>query len=104
LIPVAVVGILLTFVLVRFTPESAWMLPGLWQILFSLGIFASCRLLPKTLFAGGAWYLTTGLVCLATGSNRESWSPWAMGVPFGLGQLMVAGILHHALGDLHDEE
>jgi hypothetical protein len=24
-----------------FCPESLWMLPGLWQILFSLGIFAS---------------------------------------------------------------
>jgi hypothetical protein len=104
LIPVGVAGILLTFVLMRFAPESAWMLPGLWQILFSLGIFASCRLLPKGLFAGGAWYLTTGLVCLAIGSRGASWSPWAMAIPFGVGQLMIAGILYRALGDSHDEE
>jgi hypothetical protein len=104
LIPVGVAGILLTFVLVRFAPESTWMLPGLWQILFSLGIFASCRLLPKGLFAGGAWYLTTGLVCLAIGSRGASWSPWAMAIPFGAGQLMIAGILYRALGDSHDEE
>jgi hypothetical protein len=104
LIPVGVAGILLTFVLVRFAPESTWMLPGLWQILFSLGIFASCRLLPKGLFAGGAWYLTTGLVCLAIGSRGASWSPWMMAIPFGVGQLMTAGILYRALGDSHDEE
>jgi hypothetical protein len=104
LIPVGVAGILLTFVLVRFAPETTWMLPGLWQILFSLGIFASYRLLPKGLFAGGAWYLTTGLVCLAIGSRGVSWSPWAMAIPFGVGQLMVAGILYRALGDSHDEE
>jgi hypothetical protein len=104
LIPVGVAGVLLTFVLVRFAPESTWMLPGLWQILFSLGVFASCRLLPKGLFAGGAWYLTTGLVCLAVGSRGASWSPWAMAIPFGVGQLMIAGILYRALGDSHDEE
>ena len=26
-----------------FAPDNLWMLPGLWQILFSLGVFASCR-------------------------------------------------------------
>jgi hypothetical protein len=104
LIPVAVTGGLLTFVLVRFAPESTWMLPGLWQILFSLGIFASCRLLPKALFAAGAWYLVTGLVCLAAGSNEDSWSPWRMGVPFGIGQFLMASILHRSLGGADAEE
>jgi hypothetical protein len=104
LIPVAVAGALLTFVLLRFASESAWMLPGLWQILFSLGIFASCRLLPKALFAAGAWYLTTGLVCLAMGPGGESLSPWTMGLSFGLGQFVMAGILHRALGDIDGEE
>jgi hypothetical protein len=103
LIPVAVAGGLLTFVLVRFAPDAAWMLPGLWQILFSLGVFASCRLLPKSLFAAGAWYLTTGLVCIAAGPEGNSWtpspwSPWSMGLPFGVGQLLMAGILYRALG------
>jgi hypothetical protein len=104
LIPIAVAGALLTFVLVRFVPESTWMLPGLWQIFFSLGIFASCRLLPKALFVAGAWYLMTGLVCLAVGANEDSWSPWTMGLPFGIGQFMMAGILNHALGGFDGEE
>jgi hypothetical protein len=96
LLPPSVAGTLITFVLVRFAPQSLWMLPGLWQILFSLGIFASCRLLPKALFAGGVWYLACGLVCLAVGGN--AWSPLAMGIPFGFGQLMMAAILYRALG------
>jgi hypothetical protein len=104
LIPVAVAGASLTFVLVRFVPLSVWMLPGLWQILFSLGIFASCRRLPNTLFAAGAWYLTTGLICIAGGSNEDSLAPWRMGVPFGVGQLLMAGLLHRALGGLDGEE
>jgi hypothetical protein len=102
LIPVGVAGMLLTIVLVRFSAESLWMLPGLWQILFSLGIFASCRLLPRGLFAVGAWYLACGLVCLSIGGN--SWSPWAMGIPFGVGQFMMAGILYRALGGFDGEE
>src|SRR5262249_13935785 len=39
-LPCLVAGGLLTFVLARYAPESLWMLPGLWQIFFSLGIFA----------------------------------------------------------------
>ena len=98
LIPVAVAGALLTFVLVRFAPESTWLLPGLWQILYSLGIFASCRLLPKSLFAAGAWYLAAGLINVAWGAEGEAFSPWRMGLPFGIGQLLMAGILYRTLG------
>lgn len=104
LVPPAVTGALLTFVLVRFAPESLWMLPGLWQILFSLGVFASCRLLPKALFAAGVWYLASGLICLAIGTSGAAWSPWAMGIPFGVGQLLVAAILHRSLGEFDGEE
>jgi hypothetical protein len=102
LIPVGVAGALLTFVLVRFSAESLWMLPGLWQLFFSLGIFASCRLLPKALFTAGSWYLATGLVCLAI--HDGSWSPWAMGIPFGIGQFIMSAILYCTLGGLHGEE
>jgi hypothetical protein len=98
LIPVGVAGALLTFVLLRFAPESLWLMPGLWQILFSLGIFASCRFLPRALFVAGAWYLSSGLVCIAIAASGGAWSPWLMGIPFGVGQLMMAGILHYSLG------
>jgi hypothetical protein len=104
LIPVGVAGALLTFVLLRFAPDSLWLMPGLWQILFSLGIFASCRFLPRTLFAAGAWYLSAGLVCIAIAAAGGAWSPWLMGVPFGIGQLMMAAILHHSLGGADGED
>src|SRR6202163_1314969 len=35
-IPAGVAGALLTFVLFRFAPQSLWMLPGLWPIVFTL--------------------------------------------------------------------
>ena len=75
------------------------MLPGLWELIFSLGVFASCRFLPRQMFAVGVWYLAAGLFCLAAGSSTQALSPWSMGVPFGVGQLLVAGVLQFGYGE-----
>jgi hypothetical protein len=90
--PSAAAGLLITIVLVRAAPEVLWMLPGLWQVIFSLGVFSSCRFLPRPMVAAGAWYLLTGMVAIALGEGR-AFSPWVMGIPFGVGQMLVAGIL-----------
>jgi hypothetical protein len=85
-------GALVTIVLIRYVPVALWMLPGIWQIIFSLGVFSSCRFLPRPMAAAGAWYLLTGLTCITLADSRAL-SPWAMGIPYGAGQLLVAGIL-----------
>lgn len=90
--PCLLAGGLLTVVIARSRPEYLEMLPGLWQILFSLGVFASCRLLPRATWAVAAFYLATGLICLSLGSSALS--PWAMGLPFGVGQLLAASVLY----------
>jgi len=101
-LPAGLAGVLLTGVLLRFMPENLWMLPGLWQVVFSLGVFASCRFLPRPMLMVGAWYLGTGLVCLVQARGQDAFSPWAMGAPFAVGQLMVAGVLQfYSRGD-HD--
>lgn len=92
-LPAIVAGLLLTVVLFRYAPQGLWMLPGLWQVVFSLGVFASCRFLPRAMFAAGIWYLCCGLMCLSIGAGQRALGPWMMGVPFGLGQLIVAGVL-----------
>ncbi len=90
--PCLLAGGLLTVVIARSRPDYLEMLPGLWQVLFSLGVFASCRLLPRATWAVAAFYLGTGLICLSLGSSALS--PWAMGVPFGIGQLFAASVLY----------
>ena len=94
-LPALVVGLLLTAMLIWVAPQELWMLPGLWQLLFSLGVFASCRFLPRQTFAVGIWYLIAGLTCLALQSGSKTFSPWGMGIPFGVGQLLVAGVLQY---------
>jgi hypothetical protein len=101
-LPSAAVGGLVTFVLVRFVPGSLWMIPGIWQVIFSLGIFSSVRFLPRTMAVAGGWYLLTGLTCLALGDGRAL-SPWAMGIPYAAGQLIVAGILLFYSQEAKDE-
>jgi len=85
-------GALITLVLVRYVPAAQWMLPGIWQVIFSLGVFSSCRFLPRPVLAVGVWYLLTGLIAIALADSRAL-SPWIMGIPYCVGQLMVAGIL-----------
>jgi drug/metabolite transporter superfamily protein YnfA len=91
-LPSAGAGALVTLVLARFVPGAMWMLPGLWQVIYSLGVFASCRFLTRSMIIAGAWYLLTGLVCLSLADGRAL-SPWAMGIPYGVGQMLVAAIL-----------
>ena len=93
LVPSGVAGMLVTAVLIKVAPETIWMLPGLWQILFSLGVFASARFLPRTIFAVAAWYLIAGLICLSWAATERVLSPWMMGLPFGIGQLLAAAVL-----------
>jgi hypothetical protein len=102
--PCLVAGSLLTVVLVRSVPTARWMLPGLWQIVYSLGIFASCRLLPRATFWVGVFYLGTGLALLAAGDGDAALTPWAMGIPFGVGQFLAAAVLYRTLERDHAAE
>jgi hypothetical protein len=94
-LPCVAVGGLLMVVLVGYAPQSLWMLPGLWALLFSLGIFASYRLLPRPTFYVALFYMCAGTLCLTLG--QAALSPWVMGITFGLGQLFAAVILYWTL-------
>jgi hypothetical protein len=102
--PSLVAGALLTIVVVRAAPESLWMLPGLWQIVFSLGIFASCRLLPRPTSWVAVFYLAAGLAVLALARGDAALSPWAMALPFGAGQMLAAAVLYSTLERDHAAE
>ena len=51
------------------------MLPGLWQILFSLGVFASSRLLPRATSGVAVFYLLTGLTTLSVARGDLAFLP-----------------------------
>ncbi len=102
-LPAAGAGACLGLVIARFAPEEIWMLPGLWQVMVGLGLFASSRILPRSVQFAGAWYLLAGLAVLASAAGSHGLSPWAMGLPFVIGQAGLAAIIHRAGGTADGE-
>ncbi len=101
-LPSVAAGALLTLLLLRSVSSVLWMLPGLWQIIFSLGVFASCRFLPRPMVAAGVWYLSTGFACIALGPGLAL-SPLTMGISYGVGQFLVAGIMYFTAEKSQDD-
>jgi hypothetical protein len=93
--PCLAAGALVMVAVVTYAPGNLWMLPGLWAMLFSLGIFASYRLLPKPTFWVATFYMIAGTLLLTL--REDALSPWAMGVPFGIGQFFSAAVLYWTL-------
>lgn len=96
-VPPLAVGALLTLVLHRLAPDALWILPGLWSLLFALGIFASRPVLPRALGGVALYYFVAGLAALYLARGEHAFSPWAMALPFGVGQLMTAWHLYWTL-------
>ncbi len=103
-LPAGIAGVLLAATLWKVAPETLWLLPGLWQVLVSLGMFASVRSLPRTVAFAGAWYFVAGFTTLLIASQTHALSPWTMGLPFVIGQLLMAAILHFATGETDVED
>lgn len=100
-VPCVAVGALITLCIYRTAPQVAWLLPGLWSLLFGLGLFASWRLLPREVFWVGLYYVLCGCGCLILGQGENALSPWLMAISFGGGQLIGAGVLYWTLERPH---
>ena len=100
-IPCVVVGALLTICIYRTAPQVSWMLPGLWSLVFGLGVFASSRLLPSQVAWVGLYYVVCGCICLYGGAGVQFLAPWKMALCFGGGQLLCAAILYWTLERSH---
>jgi hypothetical protein len=101
-LPCLAAGALVTLVLARSAPGSVWILPGLWQVFYSLGIFATSRLLPRPMSAVAVFYAACGATVLATSQGEWALNPLAMALPFGLGQFLAAAVLYRTLERDHD--
>jgi hypothetical protein len=102
--PAGAASLFLPLFLLKFAAQEMWIMPGLWQIFVSLGIFASVRSLPRPMALAGGWYFVSGFVCLLWASATKSLSPWLMGVPFFAGQMLMAAILHLSSQSTANEE
>ncbi len=93
-LPCVVAGAVTTWGMAAFCPQHAALLPALWSIIFSLGIFASSAYLPAGSIAVALYYLIAGLVCLRWGQAEQALRPWTMVVTFAVGQWITAAVLY----------
>jgi hypothetical protein len=100
-IPCIAAGGLLTFVLARVAWPVLWILPGLWTILFGLGLLASRRILPRPMAFIGVFYLVCGLLAIVYSQIVAPFSPLVMGIPFAVGQTAAAAVLYFNLERVH---
>jgi len=95
-LPAIMAGAVFGWVILTSAPDLYWLLPGVWQVMISLGVFAAVPMLPRRVILVAGWYFLAGTtVCLWASQSREI-SPWSMGIPFGFGQLMMAALLYWA--------
>lgn len=99
-LPSGVAGAVLALTFWQFAPDLLWTLPGLWQVLVGVGIFAAVRFLPRPVTWIGGWYLLTGTTVLILGAEHRELEPWMMGLPFGIGQALLALLLWRAEGEV----
>ncbi len=96
LLPFGVAGAALAFVLLRAAPDAAWMLPGLWQMLIALAGISAASSLPRAIVWPAGWYFASAAAVLMIAAGTRTLDPWLMGIPFGIGQIAVAYVLHRA--------
>jgi len=102
--PSLVVGGLLGYVFAMHLPRHLHLLPGLWMLVFSLGVFASSRLLPRAIFGIGAFYLLAGILTMLVAARDPGrvLVPWVMAGVFAIGQGATAAILFVKLERHHE--
>ena len=100
--PIGFAGATIGAVILVFSPSDLWLLPGLWQVLVALGLFASQRALPQSIMLAAAWYFLSGVVVLILAARSGMADALMMGIPFTIGQLLLATLLHFAQGEPDD--
>jgi hypothetical protein len=94
LVPALTAGALVTWTLGFRGAAAVCLLPGLWAVLFGLGVFASRRHLPRTIGWVGLYYLLGGAAVLSFLPGPAALAPWVMGTLFGAGQSAAALVLY----------
>lgn len=97
MIPALLTGFALTVVIAGYAQEVGWILPGLWAIVFGLGVAASARFLPKLVMLVACYFVVCGLISIVLSTRGWAYSSWLMGVSFGGGQMLTAAVLYWAL-------
>jgi len=92
-LPISLVCFVLGGSILAFAPQTAWVLPGTWQMLIGVVAFSSYSTMPRgILWPAGMFVLGGAAVTLSAGANQAV-TPLMAGGPFVLGHLWIAYVL-----------
>ena len=93
-LPALLAGVIVSAALVRLSPALVVLLPGLWSLLFGVGIFATRPYVSSASVWVALYYWAAGLALLWVAGGVDTLSPWSVGGTFGAGQLLAAAVLY----------
>ena len=91
--PSLLIGAYATICLLPAEEHPGTLLPGLWCLITSLGIFATLSNAPPSMVFPAAFYAIVGGLYLRFDEWAVGLGPWSMGLAFGIGQAWVALVL-----------
>jgi hypothetical protein len=94
LLPCLAAGGAVTWGIMRANIGLVPYLPGLWAILFSLGLFAARPYLPRAIGWVALFYMVAGFRLLMLEHDTAGVWGWDIGFTFGPGQLAAALVLY----------
>jgi hypothetical protein len=93
-LPCVVAGLCVTMAVIRGGGDAAYLLPGIWSLLFGLGVFAARPFLPRSIGWVGLFYVVAGAALLARPVKQLDAAGWLVGGVFLFGQGATALVLH----------
>lgn len=103
-LPFVLAGTAFTWVIACYALDIAWLLPGFWQMLIGLLGFTIMSRLPKGIIYATWWYFLAGVCVLWIGAQSQSLSPWMMGLPLTIGQILVGVMLNFSMRSFRTDE
>ncbi len=94
LLPCLAAGAMVTVPFTVAGSDFIAFLPGIWAILYGLGVFASRPYLPKMIGWIALFYFAAGGILLTLADGAASLSPWGVGLTFGVGQVLAGIVLY----------
>ena len=95
--PSIVAGFIVSIALSSQSREFIPFLPGIWTLLFALGILAARPYLPRLLNWVTFFFFCASIQLFLMAPSGESLSPWGMGLSFGIGLILSSILLFWSL-------
>ena len=71
-----------------------WILPGMWAVVYGLGLVSCCLHLHRSTFWAASYYLIAGGIYFYLNWTTRELAAWHMVAIFGTGQLLLGGLLY----------